>query len=129
MIKDVKNIMYEKNMGFSLPEYFQIEVKEEKNYLKYIGNRYNASSQNPKIIEISDDILLDFMYKLFSLTCDWKNEYVDERYTLDGTNWQLKLIYSNDYIKNYIGKNSFPYNFSSFEKIIYDILNKVFGDK
>lgn len=58
MFRDIKNIMYIKKSMLSLPEYFQIEVHENRNVLKYIDNKYIDTIKKPRIENVDDELVI-----------------------------------------------------------------------
>lgn len=58
MFKDIKNIMYVKRGMLSSPEYFQIEVHEDRNVLKYIDNKYIDTIKKPRIENVDDELVI-----------------------------------------------------------------------
>lgn len=118
MFKNIKNVMYEKNLMLSSPEYFKIVICEDSNILEYSDNKYMDSIKNPKIQQVNDELVNKYFDKLFRIIDGWKNEYVKND-IVDGTQWQLQITYKDDNIKHYFGKNDFPSNFEYLDKIKY----------
>jgi len=120
--------MYEKKAAFSLPEYFKLEIYDNKNVLKYIDNMYPNSIKNPQVKNIDDELVMQYFDKLFRIIGDWENKYVNNN-IIDGTEWQLQITYKNGKTKHYLGRNSFPDNFEYLDKIKYEIIDKMLENR
>lgn len=128
MLKNIKNVMYEKKSMISLAEYFQLEIFDDKNVLKYIDNMYPDSVKNPKIQNIADELVIEYFDKLFRIIDGWENKYVKDN-IVDGMDWQLQITYKDGNVRHYSGKNAFPSNFEYLDKIKYEIINKILESK
>lgn len=120
--------MYEKKLMLSIPEYFQLEIYDDRNTLKYIDNMYSDSIKEPKIKNVDDEVVMEYFDKLFRIIDGWENKYVKDN-IIDGMDWQLVITYKNGDIKHYYGKNDFPVNFEYLDKIKYEIINKMLESK
>jgi len=120
--------MYEKKSMLSMPEYFQIEIYDDKNVVKYIDNMYPDSIKNPKIKDVDDELVMKYFDQLFRIIDGWENKYVNDN-IVDGMDWQLQITYKSGTVKHYFGKNDFPNNFEYLDKIKYEIINKVLERK
>lgn len=116
MLKSIKKIVYNKNSMPGMQEYIIIEIKEDKNTLEFVDNVYSNSIQNPKTIIVSNQFVEFFLDKLLRITADWNNKYEGKK-MIDGTEWQLKIVFTDGNEKKYQGKNSFPYNFEYLNEI------------
>jgi len=59
--------------------------------------------------------MIDALYKRLYLQ-DWKRRYVDP-YTLDGTQWELKIRLTGGRRRDYYGSNIFPPYWNELKKI------------
>ena len=119
MIEYIKNIIYTKQLMPSMSEeYFELEICQDKNILKY------NSLNNKKHLNISNEQVIQYLDKLFRIIDGWNNEYINTN-TIDGIVWKLQITYINESKKCYIGRNDFPNNFECLDKI----KNEIIGDK
>ena len=113
MMDLIKKIMYEKNMHFSSPVYFQMEILTgNRSTVKFID-----SNQEPQKITIDDIRVEEFIDKFLRTIDNWNASY-NNNSILDGAEWKLQIIYNNEKIKKYEGNNEFPSNFTYFEELI-----------
>lgn len=122
MFKNIKSLIYEKNLTLCLTEYFELEIKENKNTLKYTGN-----IKNNKIENVNDELVMEYFDHLFRIIDEWKSTYEDNS-MMDGIEWKLQITYKNGEIKQYCGKNDFPNNFEYLDKIKDEMINKIIGE-
>jgi len=120
LLKNIKNVMYIKET-MSSSDYFQLEIQEDKNILKFIDSKYIEISKNPKVKIIEDELAATYLDKLLRITNDWKNTYENNN-IIDGITWQLQITYKTGKVKYYSGKNDFPDNFWYLDKLNYEIL-------
>lgn len=118
MLKNIKTVIYEKNFTFSNKEYFQLDIYEDRNVLKY------NDSNNTKIKNVNDDLAMQYVEQLFRIIDGWKNMY-ENNAILDGVIWKLEITYKNGETKHYYGKNEFPSNFECLDKIKNEMINKI----
>ena len=123
MFRQIKNIIYVKRRILSSTEYFQLDIFDDKNVLKYISDKSNIK---PITKNDDDKLVIDYFDKLFRIIDGWKDKYNNN--AIDGIEWQLQITYKNGETKNYIGKNAFPSNFGYLDKI-KDELIKCLGVK
>lgn len=123
MLRFIKNIMYVKKEALLPTKYFQLEISKEKNVIKYIDNKYPETIKNPKIQKVEDNLVIEYLDNLFRIIRGWKSKYENTN-VIDGTEWELQIIYKNNERKTYSGINDFPNNFEYLDKIKYDIINK-----
>lgn len=122
MFKNIKGLMYEKHLTLYSTEYFELEINENKNILKYSDN-----IKNIKIENVNDEFVIEYFDHLFRIIDEWKNKYEDTS-IMDGIEWKLQITYKNGEIKQYVGKNDFPNNFEYLDKIKNEIINKIMGE-
>ncbi len=122
MFKNIKSLVYEKNLTLYSKEYFELEINENRNILKYKDNM-----NNNKIENVNDELVMEYFDHLFRIIDDWKDKYEDNS-MIDGIEWQLQIIYKNGKIKKYCGKSEFPRNFEYLDKIKNEMINKIDGD-
>ena len=115
MKNNIKEIFYIKKGSFKQSEYLKIEILENKNLIKYSLNNLS------KVIEVNDEKIDIFIERLWRTTINWKEQYINKNF-IDGNTWQLKIIFKDNSIKNYLGKNCFPENFENFNKIKNELL-------
>ena len=65
MLKDIKSISFFKDTALSYKEYFQLEIKDDKNLIKYSDEKYTnrIEEKKPIIIQISDAKAMHFIQK------------------------------------------------------------------
>lgn len=126
MIKDISEITFIKKGAFNKADYFQIEILEDKNLLKFIDNRYYSTMNDPVIKNISDEIVMDFLDKLFRIVDSWNEKYINNN-TFDGTKWQLVIKFRDGHSRQYYGKDSYPNNFEALENLKYNIIESNIG--
>lgn len=122
MFKDIKSLIYEKNLTLYPAEHFELELDENRNILKYTDNRKNNKFEN-----VDNELVIEYFDHLFRIIDGWKNKYEDNS-IMDGTEWKLQITYKNGEIKEYYGKNDFPNNFEYLDKIKNDLINKIIGE-
>ena len=111
----IKEILYIKKGSFSQSEYLKIEIHDNKNVVKYSIN------DTSKIFEVDNKKINVFIERLFRTVDAWDNKYIDNSF-IDGSVWQLKIIYKDGYQKSYFGENKSPDNFENFIKIKKELL-------
>lgn len=116
MLKNIKTIIYEKNFAFSNKQYFQLDIYEDKNVLKY--------NDGDNIKNVNDDLAMQYVEQLFRIIDGWKNIY-ENNSILDGGEWKLEITYKDGEIKHYYGKNEFPNNFEYLDKIKNELISKI----
>lgn len=78
--------------------------------IKYERKFYNGAGDYNEILFLDMD-KKSFLEELANIHIgEWKHEY-DDPDTLDGTQWELVLEYSNRRRRSYWGSNAYPYNF------------------
>ena len=122
MIENIKDVIYIKKIVPSSSEYFRLELTNKENIIKYIGNR--RYEQKPVVNIVKDELVEKFLDKLFRIIDSWKEEYIDNS-MVDGTEWQLQITYTDGDKKYYRGKNGFPSNFESIDRIKYEIIEEI----
>lgn len=120
MFKDIRCLIYEKKLSLNSTEYFELDINEDGNMLKYIDNIN-------KIEIIDDELVIEYFDNLFRIIDEWKHKYEDNS-MIDGIGWQLQIIYKNGKIKQYSGKNDFPINFEYIDNIKNKMINKIIGE-
>lgn len=124
MFKEIKNVIYKKKSMLSIPEYFQLEIDDDRKTLKYSDSLYSDSRKKLKIMNVDDEVVMEYFDKLFRIIDGWENKYENDN-VLDGMEWQLVITYKNGDRKHYYGKNDSPINFEYLDKIKYEIINKM----
>lgn len=107
MRNKIIEIFFVKKGAFNQSEYFKLEILENKNILKYSIN------EKSNIFEIDNSKIDVFLDRLIRTIANWENRYVNEN-VVDGSIWQLKIIFKNNIKWNYSGRNSYPLNFENF---------------
>ena len=107
-MKGIKNVIYEID-GQTL----SINI-EEKNQIKY----KDISSI------ISEEKTFEYLRNLFCIIDNWNKEYINTK-MIDGSSWNLSIIYSNGNKKEYSGKSSYPNNFEAFERLNQKLIDEV----
>ena len=107
-MKGIKSIIYEID-GQTL----SINIRE-KSQIKY---------KDISII-ISEEKTFEYLRNLFCIIDSWNKEYIDTR-MIDGSSWNLYIIYSNGNKKEYSGKASYPNNFEAFERLNQKLIDEV----
>jgi len=118
----LEKIIYVKRPALSLAEHFKLEFLGNRNILEYTGNKSDVD--NIQIESVPDKLIKEYLNKLFMIIDEWEETYIDNS-IIDGTEWELQIIYTNGKIKKYIGKNDFPYNFEYFDIIKNELLDKI----
>ncbi len=78
--------------------------------IKYERKFYNGAGDYDEILFLDMD-KKSFLEELANIHIgEWKHEY-DDPDTLDGTQWELVIEYSNRRRRSYWGSNAYPYNF------------------
>lgn len=62
----------------------------------------------------------DFTDKLCSIVLGWHSEYINEN-ILDGESFFVEIEDEN-MTKKYVGKNSYPYNYNEFLKLVKGVI-------
>ena len=124
LLKGLKSIVYEKKQMMSRPEHFEIEIKDDKNVVKYNSDILWNNSEELIIKEVSDEVVWEFLQKLFGMIYNWKEEYYDYN-IIDGTEWKLEIKFTDGKTKKYLGKNAFPNNFEYLDKIKNEMIEKI----
>lgn len=106
-MKGIKSIIYEID-GQTL----SINIRE-KSQIKY---------KDISII-ISEEKTFEYLRNLFCIIDSWNKEYIDTR-MIDGSSWNLYIIYSNGNKKQYSGKSSYPNNFEAFERLNQKLIDE-----
>ncbi len=128
MLKDIKSISFFKDTALSYKEYFQLEIKDDKNLIKYSDEKYTnrIEEKKPIIIQISDEKAMEFIDKVYRIIYKW-NERYENKSIIDGVEWRLQIKYNNNEIEYYSGKNDYPNNFEYIDIIIHELLKKAFN--
>ena len=121
---NIKEIIYIKKMMPSVSEYFLLQIDESENKIKYIDDR--DFDKEPMVKVVSKEVVIEFLDKLLRIIDSWKEEYIDNG-IIDGTEWQLKIVYKSGYERNYCGKNAFPDNYEALDKIKREMIKKQWG--
>lgn len=112
---NIREIIYIQKGSFNYNEYLKIDVQDFKNVVKYSIN------EQSKIFELEDDKINIFLESLLRTVASWQKKYIVNN-VVDGTIWQLKLIYKSGFEKNYYGENLFPNNFNNFNQLKKQLL-------
>lgn len=115
MIKEISEVTFVKKNSFSNFYFFQIEIADTKNLLKFSNNNHEDSVDN-KVIIVNDQLVLEFLDNLFRVVDSWEEKYMAEN-NLDATEWYLTISYKNGCKERFYGKDLYPNNFDSLEKI------------
>ena len=120
MLESIKNIVYIKQLMPSMnEEYFELEICENRNILKY------GSMKNKKHLNISNEQVIHYIDQLFRIIDGWESEYIETR-IIDGIAWELQVTYLDGNKECYKGRNDFPNNFEYLDKIKNElVLEKV----
>ena len=107
--------------------------------IEYIKSRRNDDSliitlsegyfieHNEMKNQIDEKLLEDYINRIFRIINDWEPNYNNKNNNLiDGDDWELVITFEDGYQKEYHGYNQFPYNYSEFERINYELIRKVF---
>jgi len=124
MDKEIRTIMYEKRKKFFPNEYFGLEIKQDKSYIKYIDNKNNRKIRNPQVKEINARYTSEFISKFFGIINGWNKQYVDNN-IIDGIEWQLQIKFKDGTVQKYKGKNAFPENFSKLDELKNEIIDEI----
>lgn len=111
----IKEILYIKKGSFNQSEYLKIDIQDNKNIVKYLIN------DKSKIFEVDDYKINIFTERLNRTIDSWQEKYIDNS-VIDGSIWQLSILYKNGFQKNYSGKNIFPGNFNNFNQLKKQLL-------
>lgn len=112
---NIKEIIYVQKGSFNYNEYLKVELQDFNNIVKYSIN------EQLKIFELEDDKINIFLERLLRTVASWKEKYIVDN-VIDGSIWQLKLIYESGFQKNYYGENLFPNNFNNFNQLKKQLL-------
>ena len=107
-MKDIKSIIYEidgQTLSINIGKKSQIKYKDIS-------------------IIISEEKTFEYLRNLFCIIDSWNKEYIDTR-MIDGSSWNLYIIYSNGNKKEYSGKASYPNNFEAFERLNQKLIDEV----
>jgi len=127
LIKDIIDITFIKKNSLSTSDYFQIEILDNENLLKFIDARFYDSIKNPKTRNIDDALLMDFLDNLFRIISPWEEKYIQNN-ILDGTEWQLSIRFKDGHNRLYYGKDKYPNNFDSLEEIKNQMIENATGE-
>jgi len=127
LFRSIKNVIYEKKSILYPVEYFQLEIYEDKNVLKYSDNKHIDTIKGLRIENVEDEIVMQYFDELFRIIDGWKDKYQNNNF-VDGIEWKLQITYKNGETKNYFGKNDFPNNFEYLDKIKKEMINKIIGE-
>lgn len=108
---DIKSIVYEKN-GICL---LKINIDDENKIF------YNGISK-----VINDEVVFEYLKKLFNIIDGWKNEYI-EISLIDGDSWKLSISYKNGNTVEYKGRSNYPSNFEAFERLNEKLISEGIG--
>lgn len=106
-MKGIKSIIYEidgQTLSINIGEKSQIKYKDIS-------------------IIISEEKTFEYLRNLFCIIDSWNKEYIDTR-MIDGSSWNLYIIYSNGNKKQYSGKSSYPNNFEAFERLNQKLIDE-----
>lgn len=119
MIKEITNIIFTKKDPFSIDDYFEIEMMEDKNIIKW-----KNSINKQETISISDTYIIRFLDSFFRIIEEWDENYIQIN-TLDRTQWHLTIKFKNGNNKQYYGSGLYPNNFNAFEKLKKELIISV----
>lgn len=94
---------------FNLTQIIDIIVDTNKN-LFLLGDKKISIDTN------------NFANNLISIISSWKNEMINDS-IIDGEHYSI-TIKENNVTTKYIGRNSFPPNYSTFKNLILGVLNE-----
>ncbi len=106
-MKGIKSIIYE---------------IDGKNLVINIGDKNKIKYKDISII-ISEEKTFEYLRNLFCIIDSWNNEYINTR-MIDGSSWNLSIIYANGNKKEYIGKSNYPNNFEAFERLNQKLIDE-----
>lgn len=118
---EIKSIVYEKKSMPTLEEHFKLEIEENINLFEYTINKNKIKSNN-----INNKLVTQFIDDLYRAIDGWESNYENGN-VVDGTEWNLQIIYINGKIQGYSGRNNFPSNFEYIEKIKRELIDNIFG--
>lgn len=121
LIMEIKSIVYEKKAMPTLEEHFKLEIGEHINLFEYTINKNKVKDDT-----INNELVTQFVDNLFRIIDDWQSNYENSN-LIDGTEWNLQIMYRNGKIQSYSGKNNFPNNFEYLEKIKSELIDNIFG--
>lgn len=123
LIMEIKSIVYEKKAMPTIEEHFKLEIEENINLFEYTINKNKIKAEN-----INNKLVIQFIDDLFRIIDDWKSNYENSN-LIDGTEWNLQIMYRNGKIQSYSGRNNFPNNFECIEKIKSKLIDSIWGEK
>lgn len=119
MFENIRKVIYKKKNMLAFEEYFELEINEDANILKYNDGRHSNTIDN-----VNDELVMNYFDRLFRIIDGWEEEYIDNT-VIDGVEWKLQITYKDGFVKQYNGKNDFPNNFEYLDKINHEIVNKM----
>lgn len=119
MFENIRKVIYKKKNMLAFEEYFELEISEDANILKYNDGRHSNTIDN-----VNNELVINYFDSLFRIIDGWKEEYIDNT-VIDGAEWKLQITYKDGEIKQYTGKNDFPNNLEYLDKIKHEIVNKM----
>lgn len=119
MFKNISKVIYKKKNMLAFEEYFELEINENANIVKYNDGRYSNTIDN-----VNDELVINYFDRLFRIIDGWKEEYIDNT-GIDGVEWKLQITYKDGEKRQYTGKNDFPNNFEYLDEIKNEIINKM----
>lgn len=122
MFEYIKKVVYEKQQSLFPKETFLIGNLENIYELTYPDIN---EKDGYKTKEIKKELAEEYFDKLFRLINRWEKHYENTKdVIMDGTQWKLQIEYINGEIREYTGKNEFPYNFEDLEEINKALINE-----
>ena len=107
-MKDIKAVIYEVDgqiVSINIADKCQIKYRDT-------------------LSDVSEEKISKYLEKLFCIIYNWDKEYIKTS-VIDGSNWKLSIIYSNDNKKEYRGRASYPNNFEAFERLNQEFIKEV----
>lgn len=121
LFMEIKSIVYEKKSMPTLEEHFKLEIGENTSSFGYAINKNKSKADN-----INNKLVMKFVDDLYRVIDSWESNYEDSN-LIDGTEWNLQIIYRDGKIQSYSGRNNFPSNFEYLEKIKRELIDNIFG--
>ena len=94
-----------------------------QNLVINIGNKNQIKYKDISCI-ISEEKTFEYLRNLFCIIDSWNKEYFNTK-MIDGSSWNLSIIYYNGNKKEYSGKSSYPKNFEAFERLNQKLIDEV----
>ena len=87
MFENISKVIYKKKMMLSSEEYFELEINENANIVKYNDGRHSNTIDN-----VNNEFVINYFDSLFRIIDGWKEEHIDNT-VIDGVEWICKTIY------------------------------------